>query len=70
MGTPIWADLSMVDVFKLVELGVAIASLVAIVLVVRIFVGFMQNHMEHNTKALRELSVAIDQMLGFLDRRK
>jgi len=60
----------MPDIFKIVDLGVGLGSLVAIVFVVKIFADVLKNHMSDNSKALRDLSVAIDQMLGFLDRRK
>lgn len=59
----------MPDIFKIVDLGVGLGSLVAIVFVVKIFADVMKNHMQHNTEAIRDLSVAIEQMLGFLERK-
>ena len=52
------------------EYGVAVFSIGAIIYIVSIFVKFIKNHLEHNTKASQDLANAVKQLLHFLERTR
>lgn len=58
------------ELFKYLDYAVGIAGIIGIIIVVRIFVKFIGNHIESSTKANQKLSDAIEQMLRFLERNK
>ena len=50
------------------EYGIAIFSIGAIVYVVKLFVGFMRNHIQHHSEVALELKNAVCNLLKFLER--
>lgn len=48
--------------------GVAIVSIVSIVFVVKTFIGFLKNHMEHNTRSNERLANMIEEFMRYLKR--
>ncbi len=46
--------------------GVAIVAIFSMVIIVKVFIGFIKNHMEHNTRSNEKLANMIEQLLHFL----
>lgn len=51
------------------EYGVAVFSIGAILYIVKLFVGFMKNHIEHHTSAAKDLKNAVCNLLTYLERK-
>lgn len=51
------------------EYGVAIFSIGAMVYIVKLFVNFMKNHIQHHTEVAQGLKDAVCNLLRFLERK-
>lgn len=51
------------------EYGIAIFSIGAIVYIVKLFVNFMKNHIQHHTEIAQALKDAVCNLLRFLERK-
>ncbi len=50
--------------------GIAIALIIAIVIIVRTFMNFVKNHIEHNTRSQQRLADMIEILIDFLKNHK
>ena len=57
------------DVIKLLDLSIGIAALAVIVVIVRIFMKFISNHVEDSTKASQRLADSIGSLSDWLKER-
>lgn len=56
------------ELFRFLEYSTAIAGIVGIIIVVKIFMKFIGNHIGSSTKAQTRLADMIESMLRFLER--
>jgi len=49
--------------------GIAIALIIAIVVIVKAFMNFVKNHIEHNTRSQQRLADTIEQLLRWLEHK-
>jgi len=49
--------------------GIAIALIIAIVVIVKVFMNFVKNHIEHNTRSQQRLADTIEQLLRWLEHK-
>lgn len=57
------------DWIKLLDLTGGVAGIVGVIIVCKMFMKFMGNHISEATKSNQRLADAIESMLRFLDKR-
>lgn len=58
------------DWIKLLDLTGGVAGIVGVIIVCKIFMKFMGNHMSESTRSNERLANAIETMLRFLEKKK
>lgn len=57
------------DLSSIFEYGVGVAGICGMILIVRIFMKFIGNHIGHSTRAFEQLSASVNQIIRLLEKK-